>query len=82
MAISTWLSNNKIETAFVEYKGHSFLVYTRMVGSHSVEMVEHVKTGVRVFPDKHPMIDSGSAMDNLVHELMDNFIQNHLSTNV
>lgn len=73
--ISSWLSNNRVDTSFVEYRNHKFLVFTNKVGTHRVVIVEEVETGIREIPSKHPEILSGSDMDKIVKEIMDRIIE-------
>ena len=79
MAISSWLSNNRVETAFVEYRGYRFLVYTSVVGSHSIVMNEEAQSQVRIIPSMAQRIESGSEMDSLAHRLMDDLIEQNFS---
>lgn len=77
MAISSWLSNNKVETSFIKHKGYVFLVYTKVVSSHQVVMIEEVQSAIRIIPTEHPVIESASDMDEFVRTLMDSIIEDH-----
>lgn len=67
MAISMWLSNNKVETAIVEHRGHTFLVHSSAVSAHRIMMIEEIRSGIRVFPN-HDLIDSAGDMDRILRE--------------
>lgn len=72
---SSWLSNNRVNTSFVEYRNHKFLVFTSMVGAHRIKMIEEVQSGFREIPNGHPEIRSEDEMDKIVKEIMDRIIE-------
>jgi len=82
MSISSWFNNNKIDTAYINYRGYGFLVYTCSVGAHRVVLVEEIRSGIREIPTEHRKILSETDMDNVIREIMDKIINQNFSTDV
>lgn len=77
MSISTWIHNNRVETALIEYQGYRFLVYVSVVGSHRILLIDEIQSGVRLIPNEHPQIEGGFELEQYLRSQLDQLIRDN-----